>query len=71
LDNNGILEFKICSKDLKNLEENDPKIINKHKNKNHTEKWLNFWSEINQNKHYPTRLNPEIKILYRDAIPEK
>jgi len=71
INENNIIEFKITSQDLKILEEKDEKIFPKHKNKEHTQKWLNFWSKENPENYYPTRLNPEIKILYRDKLLER
>jgi len=70
LEKNNILEFEITSQDLRIQKENYENLKN-HKNKEHTKKWLNFWSEENNNKNYPIRLNPEIKILYREALQEK
>ena len=29
--------------------------------------WKEFWSDENKNRKYPTRLNPEIKIFWREA----
>ena len=42
-----------------------------HKNKAHTKLWKSFWYTDNQRKGYPTRINPEIKIMYRDSKPSR
>ena len=66
----NVTTFEITSSDLRILEKNDEKIIKNHKNKNHTEKWLNFWNKINKEEGYKIRLNPEIIISYREADEE-
>ena len=35
--------------------------------KRHTQLWHRFWSGENRDAHYPIRLNPELKIHWRDA----
>lgn len=41
-----------------------------HRKKAHTELWENFWKEENKNTFFPIRINPEIKIFYREADEE-
>jgi hypothetical protein len=36
----------------------------KHKNKKHTEYWLDFWTDENKNYAYNTRINPEFSLYY-------
>lgn len=39
----------------------------KGKDKSHTQIWKQFWDDENKNQHYPVRLNPELKVYWRDA----
>ena len=50
-------EYKINSQDLSIKDEN-------HKNKKHTNYWLEFWTDENKNKNYDIRINPEFSLYY-------
>lgn len=39
----------------------------KGKDKSHTQIWKQFWSDKNKSQNYPVRLNPELKIYWREA----
>ena len=39
----------------------------KGKDKQHTQIWHQFWNDKNKNQKYPIRLNPELKVYWRDA----
>lgn len=39
----------------------------KGEDKAHTRLWQEFWRNDNVNQNYPTRINPELKIFWRDA----
>ena len=39
---------------------------NKNTQKTHTILWKDFWTSENKNEKYPTRLNPEIRIFWRE-----
>lgn len=62
--------FEIASYDLRIQDEQRPEVISNHQAKNHTKKWMDFWSNKNQQDNYITRLNPEISISYREADEE-
>ena len=53
--------FEITSYDLRKHSSR------KGKDKLHTQIWKAFWSDENKQRHYPTRLNPELKIIWRAA----
>ncbi|MCX7985596.1 MAG: transposase, partial [Bacteroidales bacterium] len=61
LNDNEAQVFKITSYDLE-------KIRNKNYNnlKAHTQLWLDFWNDNNEQQKYPLRLNPEISITWRE-----
>ena len=56
--------FEISSFDLQS---HDKEI----KIKPHTKLWNSFWMESNKSEGYPTRLNPEISVLWRRKIDSK
>lgn len=57
IEKNKAFEYKINSKDLSINDKN-------HKNKKHTNYWLDFWTEENKNKNYDIRINPEFSLYY-------
>lgn len=61
------LSFEITSYDLTHSKKGDSKFVPKE----HTSIWYRFWSEVNTNNDYPLRLNPEIKVSWRDALPSR
>ena len=68
------LKFKLTSLDIKNqkvlekyYENNEPgKYIN-HKSNSMTKLWKKFWSKKNLDSNFEIRLNPELRIFWRDA----
>ena len=36
----------------------------------HTKYWENFWTEKNDTENFPVRLNPELRIFYRNALEQ-
>ncbi|MFA5194906.1 MAG: hypothetical protein WC401_03805 [Bacteroidales bacterium] len=66
------ISFEIKSQDIdRYIDEKINKATDTHKNKAHTKLWRSFWSPKNKKEQYPIRLNPEIKITYRDAKPSR
>lgn len=64
--------FEITSQDLKRyLNDDINKETDTHKNKRHTNIWRSFWFPQNERNLYPIRLNPEIRIMWRDAKPSR
>ncbi|MDD5770391.1 MAG: hypothetical protein PHE25_05470 [Candidatus Gracilibacteria bacterium] len=57
IEKNKAFEYKINSQDLSINDEN-------HKNKKHTNYWLEFWTDHNKNKDYDIRINPEFSLYY-------
>ena len=57
------ISFKITSSDI---EHNLKYGTDNFKKKHHTDIWFEFWKKSNESQ-YPLRLNPEIKITWREA----
>jgi len=69
LRNYDALVFEIDSYDLRIESENRPE--NKgHQDKAHTRLWKDFWTSQNKEIGYGTRLNPEVKVFWREADEE-
>lgn len=67
MDSFQAIVFEIASYDLRIQDEKRPEVLENHQQKNHTEKWLDFWSDTNKKSDYDIRLNPEITISYREV----
>jgi len=64
--------FEITSQDIKRyLNDDIDNASDIHKNKRHTNTWRSFWYPQNERNQYPTRLNPEIRIVWREAKPSR
>jgi len=61
--------FEITSQDLIFRQKNDGKNVSNLRFA--TLIWDQFWSENNQNNNFDVRLNPEIKIFYREPKPSR
>lgn len=61
--------FEITSQDLIFRQKNDGKNVSNPRFA--TLIWDQFWSENNQNNNFDVRLNPEIKIFYREPKPSR
>ncbi len=55
------LVFHITSQDL----------AAKREKKAHTQIWHEFWRESNEKSKFPLRLNPELKVMWREARPSR
>ena len=64
LKNYNVNIFEITSFDLR---DHNKEI----KIKPHTELWNTFWSTNNKEKNYPTRINPELSLLWRKKLDNK
>jgi hypothetical protein len=64
--------FEITSQDIKRyLNDDIDNASDIHKNKRDTNTWRSFWYPLNERNQYPTRLNPEIRIVWREAKPSR
>jgi len=55
-----------CDAQIFSITSYDLQKVNKSNLKAHTKLWLDFWKKENEQQRFPIRLNPEIKIFWRE-----
>lgn len=70
--NFNALCFEIITQDLeRDFNDKIDRTTDTHKDKTLIKLWRDFWHEKNAMDKYPIRINPEIKIFWRDAKPSR